>query len=523
MGTVPLNESGSVTLNGSGNGTVRMRPFGGGETWLPGSVSFKASSNTLEASCRIYIGPSPSDQYFVDGSLSGSTGDSTGRVAGYQVDSHGNYLWAVWAGGDAGATATVQVTGTEVTPGSGSPFDLSQLPVPGSGCSNPLVGGGGALVYPSIHSPNFVIANPVASPSPSWAILKSGLAYFFGLVLTGGTITGPDYIFNTQGLFFYSGTPAAGNLIISLVGPGVVADPKGNTVKPDGLTIYGPAGQDIFLGLGAVSGNSQLQFLSGAAIEGQASALVTAISGAGATEFLQIALEGPALNVAGLTDWMTMQVASSNQGGTTLAEILFSYVNNAQVAATILNINNLGLGLFNTAAPAAVAGRAGIFASNSNLDFVSGADGNTYATGRLTKFTTANQPVTTGIVAVTGLQFTVQPGTYEVKGKIRWQQGATAAAQNFQLAGPAISLNAIEYAHYLHGSGISNGVGAYTGALGTNVASPAFAAGATMYLDLDGIVTFTAGGTFGPAAGETIGGDPFTILAGSKLALMPVS
>lgn len=215
MNSVPLNESGSVTLNASGNGTVRMRPFGGGETWLPGAVSFKASSSTLEAQCRIYIGPAATDQYFIDGSLSGSTGDSTGRVAGYQVDSHGNYLWAVWTGGDVGATATVQVIGTEVTPASGSPFDLSSLPAPSSGCANPIIGGGGALVYPSVHSPNFNIANPAASPPMSWALLKSGLAYLFGVVLAGGTITGPDYIINTAGEFFYSGTPAAGNLVAS--------------------------------------------------------------------------------------------------------------------------------------------------------------------------------------------------------------------------------------------------------------------------------------------------------------------
>lgn len=86
------------------------------------------------------------------------------------------------------------------------------------GFANPIIGGGGALVYPSIHSPNFNIGNPSASPSPSWAILKSGLAYFFGLVLSGGTITGPDYVINTAGIFIYSGAPAVGNLIGSWAG-----------------------------------------------------------------------------------------------------------------------------------------------------------------------------------------------------------------------------------------------------------------------------------------------------------------
>jgi hypothetical protein len=112
----PLNENGSVTLDGAGNGTLRMIPAGGSQTWLPATVSVSASSNTAEAQCKIYIGPSATDAYFVDGTLSGSTGDSTDAVAGYQADTHGNSLWAVWSGGDAGAQATMTVHGTQQLP-----------------------------------------------------------------------------------------------------------------------------------------------------------------------------------------------------------------------------------------------------------------------------------------------------------------------------------------------------------------------------------------------------------------------
>lgn len=112
----PLNENGDIKLDGSGNGTLQMKPWGGGVTWQPVTISVKCSSNTNEASAKIYIGPSVADQYFVDGTLSGSTGDSTSKVNGYPVDTHGNTLWIVWNGGDAGATATAQVNGTLVTP-----------------------------------------------------------------------------------------------------------------------------------------------------------------------------------------------------------------------------------------------------------------------------------------------------------------------------------------------------------------------------------------------------------------------
>lgn len=112
----PLDENASVMLDGSGNGTLSMKPYSGSLIWLPGVVAVKVSTSTKEASCKIYIGPSATDQYFVDGTLSGSTGDSTDRVSGKQVDTHGNTLWAVWAGGDANATATMRITGTEQRP-----------------------------------------------------------------------------------------------------------------------------------------------------------------------------------------------------------------------------------------------------------------------------------------------------------------------------------------------------------------------------------------------------------------------
>lgn len=301
MSTVPLNESASVILNASGNGTVRMRPFGGGETWLPGSASFKATSAVKEAQCRIYIGPAPTDQYFVDSSLSGSTGDSTGRVGGYQVNSHGNYLWAVWTAGDVGATATLQVTGVEVIPGSASPFDLASLPQPSAGCANPIIGGGGALVYPAIISPNFNLSNPLASPSPSWGLLKTGIAYLFGLVITGGTITGPDYIFAPTGLFIYNGAPAVGNLIAAIAPPSTTVDTLGNSVQPGdasasgtiiaiGGTPTGAGNTPSFVQL-APTAPSAVQIGSGDVAETTPAKLTSAIFGApAANRFIQTVL-----------------------------------------------------------------------------------------------------------------------------------------------------------------------------------------------------------------------------------------
>lgn len=101
-----------VTLDGSGNGTVQFRPQG--ETWYPALISVKVATNTLEAQCRIYCGPTATDANYVDGTLSGSTGDSTDRVSGYVISNRQTpYIFAVWTGGDAGAIATASITGAK--------------------------------------------------------------------------------------------------------------------------------------------------------------------------------------------------------------------------------------------------------------------------------------------------------------------------------------------------------------------------------------------------------------------------
>lgn len=114
MASWPLNQTGTVTLDGSGNGTVQLSPDGPQEHWQPTLASVKVSTNTLLATCRVYVGPVVADQYFVDASYDGSTGDNTDRVTGYDVYRAGPYpsVWAVWTGGDPGSIATLNVIGT---------------------------------------------------------------------------------------------------------------------------------------------------------------------------------------------------------------------------------------------------------------------------------------------------------------------------------------------------------------------------------------------------------------------------
>jgi hypothetical protein len=101
----------TVTLNGSGSGTAKVGPVGAREVWSPQAASVSVATNVAEAQCKIYVGDSPVASNFIDGTLSGSTGDSTGRVSASAVPL-GWYVWAVWSGGDAGSVATLNVTGT---------------------------------------------------------------------------------------------------------------------------------------------------------------------------------------------------------------------------------------------------------------------------------------------------------------------------------------------------------------------------------------------------------------------------
>lgn len=83
-----------------------------------------------------------------------------------------------------------------------------------SGFNDPVAGGGGSLVRPSIHSPNYVTG------SAGWSINKDGSAEFsngvFRGTVTGSTFQGTTFVINAAGAFFYNGTPGLGNLICSI-------------------------------------------------------------------------------------------------------------------------------------------------------------------------------------------------------------------------------------------------------------------------------------------------------------------
>ena len=102
------------------------------------------------------------------------------------------------------------------------------------GFQNPIVGGI-ALRKPAIRSPDYVTG------VSGWTINIDGSAEFnngvFRGTVTASTFQGTDFIINQQGIFLYSGTPATGNLIISIAS--VAGTDSFGNVYPKGINVSG--------------------------------------------------------------------------------------------------------------------------------------------------------------------------------------------------------------------------------------------------------------------------------------------
>lgn len=100
----------SVTLNGSGSGVAKIGPISAREKWQTNGAHVSCATNVKESQCAIYAGTGAYPNTFRDSTLSGSTGDSTDRIEN-DIIGCGEYIFAVWTGGDAGTKATLNVTG----------------------------------------------------------------------------------------------------------------------------------------------------------------------------------------------------------------------------------------------------------------------------------------------------------------------------------------------------------------------------------------------------------------------------
>lgn len=110
--TVALLASGQVTLNGSGNGQVTLGPSIPGDSWNPSGGACLVSSDNATPQFQCYlnvVGPGT----FIGGSQTGN--NDTCAVGGLTLYT-GMAIIGVWTGGDPGATATFNLSGTRTIP-----------------------------------------------------------------------------------------------------------------------------------------------------------------------------------------------------------------------------------------------------------------------------------------------------------------------------------------------------------------------------------------------------------------------
>lgn len=369
----------------------------------------------------------------------------------------------------------------------------------GAGFPDGFAGNQGAMLINELKSQNYV-------PGTSgWAIFRNGNVEFnngtFRGTVTGGSFIGPDFELTPAGMFFYNGAPGLGNLIISITPAGTVVDRFGNVVRPKGLTVYGPNGQQVFIGISATSGSSIVQFPSGAGNELLPSALVSALLSAGPAQFISTAFEGAQISLAGHQDWVGIQLNSPNAGGTSFANGSVFYVDNAQNTHQLVTWDNSGFNI-----------RAGAYIP---------ADGNSYTPGLLSVIVPANVPVASVGTVNAGPSVNVTSGvTYRVRGTLIGQQGATASVQFMGFGGVTTGGGPTQLMvkYIQEGAAQAYSTIAHQSVIGF-VASPAYVAGRFFFLEIEGEFTPSANGTIGIVGTCTTAADPFTIFGGSFLDL----
>lgn len=169
-----------------------------------------------------------------------------------------------------------------------------------SGFSNAVVGGSGILKRKAIQSVNYVLG------TAGWTINADGSAEFNNLSIRG-SFFGSRFILNSNGIYFYSGTPALGNMIMCWTSTGA-ADPFGNTPTQAGLVIGGSAGTQV--GLSTNAGAALITFLLNNATYTNPTLQAVLVP------FAQLLVGGPKNTTVGGTDSVFFELnAGGNTGG----------------------------------------------------------------------------------------------------------------------------------------------------------------------------------------------------------------
>lgn len=109
-----FNRAGNTVLDGTGGGQVEIGVTGG--DWVIPRNTCRVATNVKEPTFNLYRS-SVSDAHLLEGTYTGSNDTSDTR----HVFSQGESIVGVWAGGDVGALATLNLTVIQYPPGMAPP------------------------------------------------------------------------------------------------------------------------------------------------------------------------------------------------------------------------------------------------------------------------------------------------------------------------------------------------------------------------------------------------------------------
>jgi len=324
-------------------------------------------------------------------------------------------------------------------------------------------------------------------PGIGWAIFQDGSADFNNLTIRG-TFTGNNFVINNSGEFFYSGTPAAGNLIASIA-TAAGTDVSGNAYLA-GITSYRNVGGTFI----AANQNPTT---------GGAVTIYSAASEAGPWT-IQGNLNG---NNAGQI-WLASQDGGVLQLSNSGAALLSAFIGQStftiqnDTAFMTLQCTNLGI-----------------------PEVINGNDSRTYALGQSLGIVGGATLInsTTPIPLVTFAN--VAAGTYHVKGRVRFTSATgTTQPMSIRIGGTATA-SAVEVStmemQEIPGAAVQPG--AITALNADPSVSPTLPNSLNWRWDFDGIVRVSAAGSLilTGRQGTSAADETFTVTANSWMELEP--
>jgi hypothetical protein len=340
------------------------------------------------------------------------------------------------------------------------------------------------------------VSNPVCQPA----------------ALFSPTITGTDYIVNPSGAFFYSGTPATGNLIASITqssGTDAFSNAYYTGFCAYGIGPFGGGGtpaQITQVESGGILIGLADQF-TGVAANGLQGLIVDGNTGGPGTRGA-ITIQSPGASATDVVMEMDLNSKAVAGTGQPNASFLFGNIGlTGQGSSTKPTSNGTGGPLLYTDA-------GGIFRSYNNSTF----DGAVSIVGRDTNHTgTINSTSFSNILSVA-----VASGqTYQFDMYLFLSAAASAGQWQIQVAGPTFS--ALDYNFkWTSGAGVT-GLNVGRNTLSTTQAGPSPSVAGAYWAEIHGIITTTAAGHIVIKGATSIAIDTWTYNTSSRLEVLELA